>query len=155
METNNNEIMIIADQALPATFKSVELTFNAGKNIFLTQGYTSMAGNTYYQGVRFSDRIIITQQIGQGYAYTFLNGIRIFGFNGKETVIIAEKSYHCCIYNEVFVKNESETLIKEFLRSQAKIAGSLICDNQLEAFSSQLVADTMKNQLPYRNQLNA
>lgn len=151
----NNEIVVLADQAMPAAFKSAELTFNAGKNIFLTQGYTSMAGNIYYQGVRFSERIIITQQLGQGYFYTFLNGIRIFGFNGKEATLIAEKSYHCCVYSESMVKSESEILIKEFLRSQAAIAGSLAHDNQLDAFSKQLVADTMKNQLPYKNQLNS
>lgn len=151
----NNELMVIADKAMPAAFKSAELTFNAGKNIFLTQGYTSMAGNTYYQGVRFSDRIIITQQLGQGYFYTFLNGIRIFGFNGKEATLIAEKSYHCCVYSDYNVKSESEKLIKEFLKSQAEISGSIVQENQLETFAQNLVEDTMKNQLPYRNQLNA
>lgn len=147
--------MALVDKSMPAVFKNEEITFNVGKNIFLTRGCTSIAGNTYYQGARFSDRIIITQQIGEGYFYTFLNGIRIFGFNGNGTTLIAEKNYHCCIYNEAFVKKESEILIKEFLRSQAAIDGSIIQDNQLETFSQQLVADTMKNQLQYRNQLNA
>jgi len=151
----NNELMVIADKAMPAAFKSAELTFNAGKNIFLTQGYTSMAGNTYYQGVRFSDRIIITQQLGQGYFYAFLNGIRIFGFNGKEATLIAEKSFNCCVYSDYNVKSESEKLIKEFLKSQAEISGSIVQENQLETFAQNLVEDTMKNQLPYRNQLNA
>jgi hypothetical protein len=151
----NNQVMVIADKAMPSAFKSAELTFSAGKNIFLTNGYTSMAGNTYYQGVRFSDRIIITQQIGQGYCYTFLNGIRIFGFNGKEVTLIAEKSYNCCFYNELFVKSESVTLIKDFLKSQATITGSQVENSQLESFSHALVEETMKNQLPYRNQLNA
>ena len=151
----NNQVTVIADKAMPAAFKSAELTFSAGKNIFLTHGYTSQAGNTYYQGVRFSDRIIITQQIGQGYCYSFLNGIRIFGFNGKEATLIAEKSYHCRFYNESDVKSESETLIKEFLKSQATITGSQIEKSQLDSFSQALVAETMKNQLPFRNQLNA
>jgi len=42
----NNQVTVIADKAMPAAFKTAELTFNAGKNIFLTQGYTSQAGNT-------------------------------------------------------------------------------------------------------------
>lgn len=151
----NNEIMVLADNVMPAVFKSAELTYNACKNIFLTEGYTSEAGNTYYQGVRFSDRIIITQQLGQGYCYTFLNGIRIFGFNGKEATLIAEKSYGTCYYNESVVQNESESLIKEFLKSQAAICGNIVENSLLDSFSKTLVADTMKNQLPYRNQLNA
>lgn len=151
----NNEIMVIADKAMPAAFKNAELTFNAGKNIFLSQGYTSMAGNTYYQGVRFSDRIIITQQIGEGYFYTFLNGIRIFGFNGKEATLIVEKNFNCCVYSESYVQRESQNLVKEFLSSQAALSGSFIENGLLDSFSENLVADTMKNQLPYLNQLNA
>jgi hypothetical protein len=152
---SNNQVTVIADKAMPAAFKTAELTFNAGKNIFLTQGYTSQAGNTYYQGVRFSDRIIITQQLGQGYCYTFLNGIRIFGFNGKEATLIAEKSFHCCVYSEYYVKSESEDMIKEFLKSQAAISGSMVDKQQLDTFAQSLVAETMKNQIPYRNQLKA
>ena len=151
----NNQVTVIADKAMPAAFKTAELTFNAGKNIFLTQGYTSQAGNTYYQGVRFSDRIIITQQLGEGYCYTFLNGIRIFGFNGKEATLIAEKSFHCCVYSEYYVKSESENLIKDFLKSQAAISGSMVDKQQLDTFAQSLVAETMKNQIPYRNQLKA
>ncbi|MDP1621202.1 MAG: hypothetical protein Q8M08_02565 [Bacteroidales bacterium] len=151
----NNQVTVLADKAMPAAFKTAELTFNAGKNIFLTQGYTSQAGNTYYQGVRFSDRIIITQQLGQGYYYTFLNGIRIFGFNGKEVTLIAEKSFHCCVYSESYVKSESENLIKDFLKSQAAISGSMVDIQQLDTFAQSLVAETMKNQIPYRNQLKA
>lgn len=151
----NNQVMVIADRAMPAAFRTAELTFNAGKNIFLSQGYTSMAGNTYYQGVRFSDRIIITQQLGQGYCYLFLNGIKIFGFNGKEATLIAQKSFNCCVYSESYVKSESENLIKEYLKSQAAITGSMVDNNQLETFSQSLVAETMKNQLPFRNQLNS
>ena len=151
----NNQLTVIADKAMPAAFKTAELTYNAGKNIFLTQGYTSQAGNTYYQGARFSDRIIITQQLGQGYCYTFLNGIRIFGFNGKEATLIAEKSFNCCIYCESYVKSESENLIKDFLKSQAAISGSMVDKQQLDTFAQSLVAETMKNQIPFRNQLKA
>jgi hypothetical protein len=153
METNE-QLMAIADKSLQSVFKNEELVYNAGKNIFLVQGYTSFAGNTYYQGVRFSDRIIISQHIGQGYLYTFLNGIQIFGFNGKEAKLIIEKNYHCCIYSESIVKTESENLVKEFLRKQAAITGSIVEENQLEIFSRQLVADTMRNQLSL-NQANS
>jgi len=151
----NHEVMILADKAIPAVFKNAQLTFNAGKNIFLTEGYTSQAGNTYFQGIRFSDRIVITQQIGIGYCYTFLNGIRIFGFNGKEATLIAEKSYNCCIYSEYFVQSESENLIKNFLQTQSVLCGSHVETGVLDSFSKNLVSDTMKNQLPYQKQLNA
>jgi hypothetical protein len=151
---NNNNLLAIADTAMPAVFQNMELTYNAAKNVFLTHGYTSLAGNTYYQGIRFSDRIIITQQIGEGYFYTFLNGIRIFGFNGKEATLIAEKSYYCCVYNENFLKSESENLIREYLKSQAELMGGTINSDQLNDFTKELVESTMTNKVPYNKQLN-
>ena len=57
-------------------------------------------GNTYYQGIRLSNRIIISYSIGEGYLYTFLNGIRIYGFNGTDKKLIATKDLNCCIFSE-------------------------------------------------------
>jgi hypothetical protein len=151
----NQDVIVLVDKAIPSVFKNAQLTFNAGKNIFLTEGYTSQAGNTYFQGIRFSDRIVITQQIGIGYFYTFLNGIRIFGFNGKKATLIAEKSYHCCVYCESLVKSEAENLIRNFLKSQSILTGTIVENDVLDSFSKNIVAATMKNQLPYQKQLNA
>lgn len=71
-----SDIISLANKSMAAVFKNAELTYNASKNIILTQGYTSKAGNTYFEGVRFSERIIITHQLGQGYCYLFLNGLQ-------------------------------------------------------------------------------
>ena len=66
----------VVDTALPSLSGS-SVTYNAQKNIFLTEGYTSAAGNTYFQGIRASDRIAIKYNIGVGYLHTFLNGIEV------------------------------------------------------------------------------
>ncbi len=145
-----NDIISLANKTMPAVFKNAELTYNASKNILLTQGYTSQAGNTYFEGVRFSERIIITQQLGQGYCYLFLNGLKIYGYNGTEMTVIGEKFYHCCCYNEEFIKQESEKMITEFLRGQAALSNSSMDDRTLETFSKSLVSETMKKQLPYQ-----
>ena len=66
----------VVESALPALSGS-SVTYNAQNNIYLTNGYTSAAGNTYFQGIRLSDRIIVKYDIGQGYAHTFLNGVQV------------------------------------------------------------------------------
>lgn len=38
---------------------------------------------------------MIKEEIGQGYKYTFLNGLRIYNKNGQ---LLAEEKYHCCKY---------------------------------------------------------
>lgn len=78
-----SNLSTLVETALP-TLSGSAVTYCAAKNIYLSSGYTSAAGNTYFQGLRLSDRIIINYDFGQGYAYLFLNGIRIYGFNGRE-----------------------------------------------------------------------
>ena len=34
-------------------------------NIILTEGYKSLAGNTYFQGIRMSYRIVVSYQLGK------------------------------------------------------------------------------------------
>jgi hypothetical protein len=143
-----NDIIALANKSMPAVFCNAELTYNAAKNILLTQGYTSQAGNTYFQGVRFSDRIVITQQIGRGYCYIFLNGLKIYGYNGTEMTLIGERSYDTCYYNDAFVQKESEGIIREFLKNQAILSNSYMEKTTIEKFSKQLVLETMKNKLP-------
>ena len=65
----NTSLALIAAKALPALSGS-SLTYNAEKNVYLTLGYTSAAGNTYYRAIRLSDRLAVYYHIGQGYAHT-------------------------------------------------------------------------------------
>ena len=69
----NTALALVVAKALPALSGS-SLTYNPEKNVYLTLGYTSTAGNTYYRAIRFSDRLAVFYHIGEGYAHTFLNG---------------------------------------------------------------------------------
>lgn len=80
----------VVERALPALSGS-NVTYNKQHNIYLSDAYTSAMGNTYYQGIRLSNRIIISDSIGEGYLYTFLNGIRIYGFNGTDKKLLPQK----------------------------------------------------------------
>ena len=71
----------IATKSLPA-LSGEQLTYNAAKNVYLTLGYTSAAGNMYYKAIRVSNRLAVYYELGQGYAHTFLNGIKLFCWDG-------------------------------------------------------------------------
>ena len=86
----NTNLATVAAKALPALSGS-SLMYNAEKNVYLTLGYTSAAGNTYYRAVRFSKRLAVFYHIGEGYAHTFLNGITLFCWDGQQARIIAQK----------------------------------------------------------------
>ena len=72
----------LAAKALP-TFSGGSLTYNAEKNVYLTLGYTSQAGNTYFKAARLSNRLAVFYDIGQGYCHTFLNGITLLCWDGQ------------------------------------------------------------------------
>jgi len=72
-------LQTIVAKNLPA-LSGESITYNAAKNVFLTQGYTSAAGNMYYKAVRLSNRLMVYYDLGQGYCHTFLNGIKLYCF---------------------------------------------------------------------------
>ena len=74
------------------------VTYSASLNVFTGNGYTSAAGNNYFNAFRFAEGILIKEDVGVGYARTFLNGIRIFDLSSK--TLLCERSYHCCYYDK-------------------------------------------------------
>lgn len=134
----------VVDKALPALSGS-SVTYNAQNNIYLTNGYTSAAGNTYYQGIRLSDRIIVKYSIGEGYAHTFLNGVEVYGYNGRDQKLIGSRSFNCYFFSEYNAKREAIGIVVDYMKSQTKMLGASVESRQLEQFSESLVEDTYKH----------
>ncbi|MBQ7664907.1 MAG: hypothetical protein IJS43_06775 [Bacteroidaceae bacterium] len=146
METS---LALIANKALPALSGS-SLTYNPEKNIFLTLGYTSAAGNTYYRAIRLSKRLAVYYHIGEGYAYTFLNGITLFCWDGQKAKIIAQKfwgGYDWVCFSEQFAKEQSIIMLKDYLAGQAKALGKHVSEQQLLFLSREMIEETQRKQL--------
>lgn len=145
----NTALALVAAKALPALSGS-SLTYNPEKNVYLTLGYTSTAGNTYYRAIRFSDRLAVFYHIGEGYAHIFLNGITLFAWNGQKANIIAQKFWGGCnwrCFNERSAKEESILMLKDFLAGQAKAMGRIIAEGQLIDFSRSMIEATHQKNL--------
>ena len=128
----NTSLALIAAKALPALSGS-SLTYNAEKNVYLTLGYTSAAGNTYYRAIRLSDRLAVYY------------GITLFAWNGQKANIIAQKFWGGCnwrCFNERSAKEESILMLKDFLKGQAKAMGSMVAESQLLDFSRSMIEAT-------------
>jgi len=145
----NTALQTIAAKALPA-LSGESLIYNAAKNVFLTLGYTSAAGNMYYKAVRLSNRLVVYYELGQGYAYTFLNGIKLFAFDGQKAQLIAQKywgGYDYRIFNEQFAKEQSILMLKGFLEGQLRLQGAHVSDQDLISFARGMVEETQRKQL--------
>ncbi len=145
----NTSLALIASKALPV-LSGDSLTYNPEKNVYLTLGYTSAAGNTYYRAIRLSKRLAVYYHIGEGYIHTFLNGITLFCWDGQKAKIIAQKfwggdNWRC--FSEQFAKEQSIIMLKDYLKGQAKALGSQVNDQQILSFSREMIEETQRKQL--------
>lgn len=142
---NNPSLAIIAQRILPALSGS-QLTYNAAKNILLTSGWTSALNNTYYRGIRISPRLAVFYDFGQGYKYTFLNGITLFAFDGHKARIIGKRTWGGCnnwvVFSEGFARQQSILMLRDFLQGQMRMLNVLYSQQQLMDMSKQLIAET-------------
>jgi hypothetical protein len=144
----NKTLSLVAAKALPA-LSGTSVTYNAEKNVYLTLGYTSAAGNTYFKAVRFSDRLAVHYDIGEGYCHTFLNGITLFAWDGSKAVIIGKRSWggsNWHRFSEQFAKEQSIDMLKNYLEGQAKALGQHVNDQQLRLFSRTMIEDVQNYQ---------
>ncbi len=142
----NTALQAIVAKELPA-LSGESLTYNASKNVFLTQGYTSAAGNMYYRAIRLSNRLAVYYDLGQGYAYTFLNGIKLFCWDGNKAKLIAQKYWGGCdyrVFNEQFAKEQSILMLKDYLAGQLKAQGAYVSDQEMLAFSRGMIEETQR-----------
>jgi len=123
-----------------------DIQFSESSNMFFTQGFTSYSGNTYFKGFRFSDKIMITIEIGIGYKYEFLNGITVFAKNGDKNNVLGSRSFHCYVYAQSKAKAEAKEIIIEHLKKKSLNAGMNCDEYVIEKFSNGLIEETNKNQ---------
>lgn len=146
----NASLALVAAKALPALSGS-SLTYNPEKNVFLTLGYTSAAGNTYFRAIRFSKRLAVYYYLGIGYYHTFLNGITLFCWDGQNAKIIAQKTWNesgnWVSFSEHFAKEQSILMLKDYLAGQAKMLGIQVCEQQLLSFAREMIDETQRKQL--------
>ena len=145
----NTELQIIVGKSLPA-LSNESLTYNAAKNVFLTMGHTSASGNMYYKAVRLSNRLVVYYDLGQGYIHTFLNGIKLFCWDGQKANLIAQKYWggsNWRVFSEYFAKEQSILMLKEFLEGQLKLQGAYASDQELTSFARSMVEETQHRQL--------
>ena len=145
----NTALQTIVAKNLPA-LSGDSITYNAAKNMFLTQGYTSAAGNMYYKAIRISDRLAVYYDLGQGYKYTFLNGIKLFCWDGQKVKVIAQKYWGGCdyrVFNEQFAKEQSILMLSNFLAGQLKAQGAQVNNQEIFSFAYNMIEETQRKQL--------
>ena len=145
----NTTLQTIVAKSLPA-LSGESITYNAAKNVFLSMGYTSVAGNMYYKAIRLSNRLIVYYDLGQGYIHTFLNGIKLYCFDGQKARLIAQKywgGYDYRIFDEKSAMEESVFMLSQFLMGQLKAQGAHVNNQEVFSYAYDMLEETQRKQL--------
>lgn len=126
------------------------LKYSQNANAFLTNGYVSAASNVYFNAFRFAEGILIKEDIGQGYAYSFLNGLRIYSL--KDKTLLVDKSYHCCYYSKEKVFEEAKRLLLNLISDAAAQANYYVDPREAEKIVNRILTEAFqKSQLEIAN----
>jgi len=131
------EALVLKQFGLPAT-----VNFSQAVNAFISQGYTSMAGNTYFNAVRFAEGVVIKEDVGQGYCRSFLNGLRIYSL--KDKTLLVDRKYNSFFYNKYAIKQEIEEMLFGLLKDAAEREGYLLDAVQARSIINR-IADSAMN----------
>lgn len=142
-----NEIIKLVDKVLPLDASKVGIAYNESQNMLVTTGYTSYAGNTYFKGIRLSERIFIVFDIGIGYYHTFLNAVTVLTNSNGEKKTIGTKGHYNHKFNENTIKEDAKAIVKDKLLTEAKADNVTLDENWLNEFVTTLVEDAYKNQI--------
>jgi hypothetical protein len=129
-----NEIALFRNFGL-ATPASI--SYSTPMNAFVGTGYTSMAGNTYFNAVRFADGILIKEDVGEGYAYTFLNGLKIYDLQTKK--LLCEEYFNCHYYSKDTVKSDVKRMLKNLILDTARKEGHYISESEVNRRINEII----------------
>ncbi|MGL5980123.1 MAG: hypothetical protein ACRCZY_04450 [Phocaeicola sp.] len=128
MATINGITNNVFDSILP-TFGNPRANlpvWDESQRMFITSEYESVAGNRYYKGIRFSDRLVIVEKIGLYHTWTYIDGIELYVFDGKKHQLIGSNSFEKVFHSKDFVKGELKKMLVDYVLSQAKLHGVII-----------------------------
>ena len=112
--------------------------WNESQHMFITDQYTSAAGNTYYLGVRFSDRFVTILHIGLYHNWTYINEVEVYAFDEHERRLIGKTTIDQ-YYNEDIVRSTTENLLQNYIEGQMRLNGSSIDHEKLKTQVKELV----------------
>ncbi|MFV0555305.1 MAG: hypothetical protein ACK5LR_11480 [Mangrovibacterium sp.] len=148
--TSNTELQLFQQAGL---FKSGDYNYSEIANSFLSGGYTSAMGNTYFNSVWFVDGLAILANIGQGYAYTFLNGLKIINLADKE--VVSYECYNCHYYSkDTVIADTVRQLAHSIIESAQKKGIRVNCNDVVQKVQSKII-DGFNSDQRYMLQANS
>ena len=121
--------------------------YNESQRMFISSNYTSAAGHLYYKGIRFSDRLVMIEQVGLYHNWTYIDGVELYAFNGNERVLIAKKQFDKEFYNMEFIKKEVKQILQSYFKSQTLFTNENTSEEYLLQQTEQILDTLYENKI--------
>lgn len=119
--------------------------WDEGQKMFLCGDYESASGHRYYMGVRFCDRIVIVEKVGLFHNWTYIDSIEVYAFNGTKLVLAQKRDYEKTFRSEEFIRQESVTMVRDFIEGVIKTQGSSMVKDEIETQAQNIVEGCYKS----------
>lgn len=129
--------------------------WDEGQKMFICGEYESATGHLYYRGVRFCERIVISEKVGLYHNWTYIDAIELYVFNGTRLELVQTRVYEKTFRDEATIRRDSEEMVKNYLNGVIKSQGLNMPSRQIEAQARELVEGCYKSFLDadYNNRL--
>lgn len=116
-----------------------------GMKMFICNEHESGNGHRYFLGVRFCERIVVVEKVGLFHNWTYIDGIELYAFNGTKLELVQKRDYEKTFRNDEFVRQETETMIRDFAVGVLKMQNSTIPAEELDQHVKDLVDGCYKS----------
>lgn len=133
-------------ESLLPSVSTASLHYSKSLGCYHTDGWTSAAGNSYCNFFYVSPQIAIKCDFGQGHKLSFINGIGVYRYNGKETELIGKwmnSNYSGTVFSESFVMRKSAELVRDYLKSQLRLNGTGVSEEDVNYIAAKVIADAV------------
>lgn len=137
----------LIDSILPVfgTSRTYVPVWDEGQKMFLCEQHESAAGNLYYKGVRFCDRIVIVEKVGLYHWLTYIDAIEIYAFNGSKLELVQKRDYDKVYRNENFIRSESESMLCDYFEGMLKMQNRTMSNSELKGKAKEIIDGCYKS----------
>lgn len=113
--------------------------WNEGQKMFLFSEYESAAGNRYYKGLRFCNKLAIVETFGFYHTWTYIDSIEIYTFDEKKPKLAGKRTFDKQFYNEEFIKQQTKEMTRDFILGQLKMRNANLPATRIDSEASDIV----------------
>jgi len=113
--------------------------WNEGQRMFISEEYESAAGNRYYKGLRFCEKLAIVETVGLYHTWTYIDSIEVYAFEGRNKKLISKRIFDKQFYNKDFIQEQTRQMVADYLRGQSKMMGVFVSKENIDREAEKLV----------------